>query len=130
MRELGAGGHHFAPAIFATEVGDLMDPRAWEEDGDEGGSKGEVMSREEREREGLRVLEGDVVGEKRGMVGMQKAGGMKVGVGEGVREALEGLKGEGEGGRALVMLVCMLFSYPCPLFGGGEEKSDADANGG
>ena len=118
--------------MFATEVADLVDPRAWE-DGEEGGeeNKGAVMSQEEREREGLRVLEGDVVGEKkRGMVGMRNVGGMKAGVGEGVREALEGLKGEGEGGRALVMLVCMLFSYPCPLFGGGEEKSDADANGG
>lgn len=120
--------------MFATEVGDLVDPRAWEEDGDEGGSKGGVMSKEEREREGLRVLEGDVVGEKRGMVGMRReGGGMKVGVGEGVREALEGLKGEGEGGRALVMLVCMLSSptpVSCPLFGGGEAKSDADAKGG
>ena len=119
--------------MFATEVADLVDPRAWEEDGDEGGSNGGVMSKEEREREGLRVLEGDVVGEKREMVGMRReGGGMKVGVGEGVREALEGLKGEGEGGRALVMLVCML-SSPTPVsyplfFRGGEEKSDADAN--
>ncbi|CAO1603451.1 Twinfilin-1 [Xanthoria calcicola] len=101
MRELGAGGHSFAPAMFATEAADLVDPRAWEEERE--GDEGEVMSKEEREREGLKVLEGDVVGEKRGMVGMQKSGGMKVGVGEGVREALEGLKGE-EGGKALVML--------------------------
>lgn len=96
--------------MFATEAADLVDPRAWEEERE--GDEGEVMSKEEREREGLKVLEGDVVGEKRGMVGMQKSGGMKVGVGEGVREALEGLKGE-EGGKALVMLVCMLFSSSC-----------------
>lgn len=108
--------------MFATEAADLMDPRAWEEDGEEGENKGEVMSREEREREGLRVLEGDVVGEKRGMVGMQKAGGMKVGVGEGVREALERLGGDEGGGRALVMLVCLIF-FPYHFLM-EEKKSD------
>lgn len=118
MRELGAGGHSFAPAMFATEAADLVDPRAWEEEGE---NKGEVMSREEREREGLRVLEGDVVGEKRQMVGMQKAGGMKVGVGEGVREALGGLA-EKEG-KGLVMLVCYALFLLLFLssFGGGER---------
>ncbi|KAL8855008.1 MAG: hypothetical protein Q9221_000204 [Calogaya cf. arnoldii] len=103
-RQLGA--EVFGEGMFATEAKDLS-PEGWEgwERHLEGGNEG-VLTREEREREDLREQEGGAVGERRmGMVGMQQGGsgvgGMKVGFGEGVGEALGGM---GRGERGLVML--------------------------
>ncbi|KAL8806741.1 MAG: hypothetical protein Q9182_001139 [Xanthomendoza sp. 2 TL-2023] len=100
VRELGA--EMFGEGMFATEGGDLT-REGWEkwEAGLQGGIEEEVLSREERELEGVRRGEGGAVGERK-MVGMEGGGGMKVGVGEGVVEALKRLVGvEGPG---LVML--------------------------
>lgn len=100
VRELGA--ELFGEGMFATEQRDLRREGwgKWERGLEAAGT--EVMSREERELEGVRSGEGGAVGERK-MVGMGgSAVGMKVGFGEGVVEALRGMR-EGEG---LVMLVC------------------------
>ncbi|KAF2085253.1 actin monomer binding protein-like protein [Saccharata proteae CBS 121410] len=100
VRELGSD--HFSESIFATTKEELSEDGWRKHEMHVEGEK--PLTQEERDLEGIKeaeAREGAGTGARR----VQTSGFLGMRVGEGVEESLEGLKGEGDGGRLVQLKI-------------------------